>query len=160
MAIKKCKECGADVSTKAKACRLCGAPVKKGFGIGHWGIIFIVLLALGSFLMPSADTPFDSNPPAKKEKPQEVDPRTLSIKRQFSSWDGSHYNLTKYIKQSMHDPSSYDHIETTWWDMQNHIVVITRFRGKNAFGAVVKNIIKAKVDMNGNIQEIIESGAI
>lgn len=36
MAITKCKECGANVSTSAKACPSCGAPVKRTFGFGSF----------------------------------------------------------------------------------------------------------------------------
>jgi hypothetical protein len=57
----------------------------------------------------------------------------------------------------MNDPDSYEHEETVYWDMGDHIVVRTTFRGKNAFGGVVKNSIKAKADINtGQIIEIIE----
>ena len=34
-------------------------------------------------------------------------------KNQFSAWDGSHIMLTRMIKGRLHDPSSYDHMETT-----------------------------------------------
>lgn len=44
MAIKKCKECGHDVSSKAKNCPNCGAKLKSD-GIGASG--FLVLLILG-----------------------------------------------------------------------------------------------------------------
>lgn len=47
MALTKCKECGNKVSTKAKACPDCGAPIKKKVGCG--GIIFAGLFALICF---------------------------------------------------------------------------------------------------------------
>lgn len=58
----------------------------------------------------------------------------------------------------MNDPKSYDHIETRYWDMKDHIVVVTSFRGRNAFGGIVKNYVKAKCDLNGNVISIIEQG--
>ena len=73
--------------------------------------------------------------------------RKKKIDRQFSSWDGSHRNLERYIKKLMNDPSSYDHVETVYWDRGNCLIVKTTFRGKNAFGGVVINSIKAKVDI-------------
>ena len=66
--------------------------------------------------------------------------------------------LTKVIKGSMNDPGSYEHVETVSWDMGDHLVVRTTFRGKNAFGGVVSNWVKAKTDLDGNVLEVIEQG--
>lgn len=84
--------------------------------------------------------------------------RKERIERGFSAWDGSHRGLTKIIKASMNDPKSYEHVETVYWDMDDHLVVKTTFRGKNAFGGVVPNWVKAKVDLDGNVLAIIEQG--
>jgi hypothetical protein len=84
--------------------------------------------------------------------------RKKKIKLHFSSWDGSHSGLTRVIKKSMNDPKSYDHAETAFWDMKTHLVVRTEFRGKNAFGGVVLNWVKARVDFEGNVIEIMEQG--
>lgn len=82
--------------------------------------------------------------------------RKNRIKDGFNLWDGSHRELTKRIKRLMHDPGSYDHVETAYWDMGDHLVARTEFRGRNMFGGVVKNWIKAKVDLDGKVIEIIE----
>ena len=84
--------------------------------------------------------------------------REERLKKGFSSWDGSHRGLTESIKDSMNDPGSYEHVETVYWDMGNHLVVRTTFRGKNAFGGVVSNWMKAKTDLDGNVLEVIEQG--
>src|SRR5690606_3383923 len=63
--------------------------------------------------------------------------RKAAIEKQFSSYDGSHYKLKRYIKKNMNDPDSYDHIETRFIDAETHLVVTTKFRGANAFGAKV-----------------------
>ncbi len=55
----------------------------------------------------------------------------------------------------MHDPSSYKHVETFYGDYDNYLVIETKFRGKNAFGGIVTNSIKAKVDLNGNVIEVL-----
>ncbi len=57
----------------------------------------------------------------------------------------------------MNDPDSYDHVETVYWDMGDYLVVRTTYRGKNAFGGVVVNWVKAKVNLDGNIIEITET---
>lgn len=84
--------------------------------------------------------------------------RQIQLEKQFSAWDGSHIELTKIIKKAMNDPDSYEHVETVYWDMTDHVVVRTTYSGKNAFGGRVKNWVKAKADNNGNIIEIIEEG--
>ena len=56
----------------------------------------------------------------------------------------------------MNDPDSYEHDETRYIDNGDHLVVITSFRGKNAFGGVVRNAVTAKTDMNCTVIEIIE----
>lgn len=80
------------------------------------------------------------------------------IDKQFSIWDGSHPALTKLIKYSMHDPSSYKHVSTYYRDAGTHLVVETTFRGKNAFGAVVTHWVIAQVDFKGNIIQVVSQG--
>ena len=55
----------------------------------------------------------------------------------------------------MNDPDSYDHIETKFRDNGNSLNVVTKFRGKNAFGGMVINTVTARVDLDGNVLEII-----
>lgn len=83
--------------------------------------------------------------------------RTELIEKQFSSWDGSHTEVTKAIKKSMNDSDSYEHINTQYWDRGDHLVVQTEFSGKNGFGGRVKNTVKAKVQVEtGSIIEIMQ----
>lgn len=93
---------------------------------------------------------------AEQEKIAKEKARKKSISDQFSAWNGAHINLEKYIKSSMHDPSSYKHVETVYWDKKTHLIVQTTFRGKNAFGGIVKNSVKAMVGLNGKIWKILE----
>lgn len=87
--------------------------------------------------------------------PEEI--KKERLENQFSAWDGSHRGLTNYIKNAMNDPGSYEHVETVYWDRKDHLIVKTTFRGKNAFGGVVKNSVKAKVDLAGNVLEVMET---
>jgi hypothetical protein len=82
--------------------------------------------------------------------------RKEELSKLFSGWDGSLPALTSQIKNAMNDPDSYDHVETVYWDMKDHLIVQTTFRGKNKFGGVVKNSVKAKVDLLGNVIGIID----
>lgn len=76
--------------------------------------------------------------------------RTKIIQEQFSGYDGSHRKFERLIKQAMNDPSSYDHVETRYIDNGSYIRVFCTFRGKNAFGGLVKNTKVADFDIAGN----------
>lgn len=158
MALKKCKECGKEVSTKAKECPSCGAPVKSSSSVGCLTIIAII------FIIGMIGSLFDNDKSDKTSRTQTTTPKTQEeirkdrIQKHFSAWDGSHRELTKLIKKSMNDPGSYDHVETVYRDEDDHLVVKTTFRGKNTFGGVVKNWVIAKVDLNGSVIEVISQG--
>jgi hypothetical protein len=92
----------------------------------------------------------------QKQKQIAAEARKKKIESQFSAWDGSHRNLERVIKESMNDPDSYEHVETVYWDRGDYLVVRTTFRGKNAFGGVVKNSVKAKVSLDGQVLQILE----
>jgi len=114
-------------------------------------VAFLCLLALGS-----SDSGSTKKTETRPKTPEEQ--RKERIEKGFSGWDGSHRALTKLIKQSMNDPDSYDHVETVYWDKKDHLIVRTTFRGKNAFGGVVKNWVKAKCDLDGNVIGVLEQG--
>jgi len=166
MALVKCKECGNTVSTKAQACPHCGAVRKRkppfarnrrpSYGCGLFALMLIGFLIIGIvivFLEDSDDSEIRENKPKTQ---QEIRKDQIGI--HFSAWDGSHRGMTKLIKASMNDPDSYDHVETTYGDKGDHLIVKTVFRGKNSFGGVVKNWILAKVDLDGNVIEVISQG--
>jgi len=108
-------------------------------------IAILIFIAIGYF----------KSTPSKPISPEET--RKELIKKEFNAWDGSHFQLEEYIKKSMNDPGSYEHVETVYWDRGAYLVVMTTFRGKNAFGGVVKNSVKAKVGLDGSIIDIIEA---
>ena len=93
---------------------------------------------------------------AQEQRKAKEAAKAEAIKKQFSAWDGSHYNLERYIKNSMHNPDSYEHVETKYIDKDTYIVVITKFRGTNAFGAVVTNSMAAEVGLDGSVRSIIQ----
>lgn len=93
---------------------------------------------------------------AAHEKKQLEKVRQKKISEQFSGWDGSHVNLARAVKNAMNDPKSFKHVETMFADKGDYILVYMKFRGSNAFGATVLNEITAKVDVDGNILEVIE----
>lgn len=138
---------------------------RTGCCAGFLGIClagFVILAAIGFVVTLTTTDKGPSEPatsiptPPPPKTPDEL--RNERIERQFSLWDGSHPGLTKVIKASMNDPQSYEHVKTVYWDMGSNLVVRTIFRGKNAFGGVVENWVKAKVDLDGNVIQIIEQG--
>lgn len=166
MALITCPECKKQVSETADACPNCGykfTPEKKAqlkkqekegqkiVRIGCFSVIGIVLIIAMFNSCPSGDKKTTAPKTAKET-------RTEQIEEHFSKWDGSHRGLTNYIKKSMNDPDSYKHEKTVYFDRGDYLLVETTFRGKNAFGALVKNSVTAKVDLNGNVIEIISKG--
>ena len=73
----------------------------------------------------------------------------------FSAWDGSHRQLEEYIKTNMNDPDSYEHVKTEFQTLKDFAIVQTKFRGKNGFGGVVVNTVKAKVSYDCQVLEIL-----
>lgn len=100
------------------------------------------------------------------------------INSQFSAWDGSHTVLKELIKDNLNDEKSFDHIETTYIDIEteakknevNNILkqagysqrvdigdlfVMTKFSAKNAFNATIKNTAYGIVDYSADLVTLI-----
>ena len=168
MALIICPECKKRISDTASSCPNCGyqlipekvaeiidksSEVRKKNRQGRKRTImnFVILIFIFILVIVAIDDPDSS--PNYSSKPKT---RNEKIEEYFSAWDGSHRGLTKLIKKSMNDPDSYDHAETKYWDNGDYLIVKTTFRGKNAFGGVVINWVKAKVDLDGNVIGVIE----
>ncbi|MGN6604544.1 MAG: hypothetical protein ACTHK8_18945 [Ginsengibacter sp.] len=111
---------------------------------------FICVKAINS--SPSQDVALKNLTPSQKDSIVHVD----LIKKQFSEWDGSNVNLVKYVKENMNDPESFEHVETVYWDLKdkNQIKVRMTFRGKNGFGALMKQSVVAYIDYSGKILSV------
>ena len=128
--------------------------MKKRILLGQFfsvtALCLLMILAVGS----TSDDDKKSETKIETTKTEEELRKEL-VEKHFSAWDGSHRGLTRVIKDSMNDPKSYEHVETRYGDKGDYLIVSTTFRGKNAFGGVVKNTIVAKVDLEGNVIEIL-----
>lgn len=105
----------------------------------------------------------------------------LWIKDQFSAWDGSHFELTKLIKQNLNDEKSYEHIETTYRNIATEddmnevnkvlsdsgysqrveigdLFIMTKFSAKNGFGGVIKNTAYGIASYSKNTVTLIDIG--
>ncbi len=79
------------------------------------------------------------------------------IERHFSKLDGSYTPFKEYIKESLNDPSSFEHIETKFADHKDGTASVwMKFRGKNEYGDIVTKVAKCTLDINtGNFSNVI-----
>ncbi|MFB0925110.1 MAG: hypothetical protein QMB65_07490, partial [Vicingaceae bacterium] len=69
----------------------------------------------------------------------------------------SHKGLVDLVKRNMNDPDSFEHDETISTVKLNHAIVFMKYRGKNAFGGIVKATAKVKVSLEDcSIVEVLE----
>jgi hypothetical protein len=124
--------------------------------VHRWKSLAASCLLLAALAAPLLSC--DDGAPKPRSNANQDEARKRKVKNQFSSWDGSHKNLTRYIKDSLARPDTYEHISTTYDDRLVHLVVTTTYRAVDASGTTVKTTIKAIVDLDGNIQEIVSKG--
>ena len=74
----------------------------------------------------------------------------------MSSWDGSCIPVVEYVKAHMNDPESFEHVETRYTNKGDYFLIMMSFRGKNAFGGVVLNNIKVRVNSECNVIAVEE----
>jgi hypothetical protein len=91
MALKACKECGSQISTKAKICPRCGAPVKRG---NHFGClvaiiaVFVLCAAISNLIDYSTSTTSSSYTQpesANSNKPQQSKPEFIDLRKPLQS---------------------------------------------------------------------------
>jgi hypothetical protein len=161
MAIKTCKECGENISSKIKGCPNCGFVRSHQYGclcVLCLVLMMIVFHSIQQNEQSGTKTPIASSQMStiKTETPEEI--RKKRISHAFSSWDGSHRGLESTIKKAMNDPNSFEHVQTTYSDNGNYLTVAMVYRGKNLYGGMVKNRVVAKADLDGNVLNIISDG--
>jgi hypothetical protein len=76
------------------------------------------------------------------------------IKKGFGFY-GEHKELTKMIKAEMTDPNSFELVACNWFDMDDHIVVIQEYRGRNQLGGMAVESVKAKCGLDGEVLQIM-----
>jgi hypothetical protein len=153
MALKKCKECGQEISTKADKCPHCGVPNKrKPIGCGGFLLILFIIGIFGSIFGGSDSS--TSKAPASTTPPPPVE-NVLN-----SSWDASVWQVESYLQKTLKDPDSFEAIE--WSPVQkvnlttHKYIVRCKYRAKNSFGgyAVANQIFY--LDKSGNVVNIMD----
>lgn len=105
------------------------------------GVVAVLLMVLSS----SGEEP-------KPKTPEEL--RQQRIESQFSAWDGSQRQLVERVKSTMNDPGSFEHVDTTYYDRNDQLLVHMKFRGANAFGGKVLNEVVADTDLDGKLLSV------
>lgn len=144
--LAKCKTCEKEVAPTATKCPHCGQKFPAG-GAGKGCLVLIAILLVGGFIESMCSTPKTT-----------AELRTERIEKSFSPYDGSHRGVTAAIKGVMHNPDSFENVQTSYIDKGDYLIVSTKFRGTNAFGALVTNTAVFKADLDGNILEVISDG--
>lgn len=147
----KCKDCGFNFSKRSKVCPQCGKPHRRTSGCA-W-IALILILGLVGITVIGNLLGFSPTSQTKSSSITSEEARKQELSVHFSAWDGSHRDLVKHVKTAMHDPKSFEHVETTYIDKGDHLVLQMKFRGKNQYNAIVTHAIYAEADMEGNILE-------
>lgn len=126
MALVKCKECGAQVSSKAKSCPSCGASVKSSLGCG--GLLGAIIL--GAIILGAASSIINSVTP----KPQLTEEQKAAEQKA-----GQRIKVASagaiILKKHMKDPDSFKLVSALVIEKTG--AVCYEYRAKNSFGAVV-----------------------
>lgn len=113
---------------------------------GGWAIV------VGLLTMTTALVLANPSEPAKPLTPAEL--RQQRIESQFSAWDGSQRQLVERVKSTMHDPGSFEHVETRFYDRGDQVFVHMKFRGANAFGGKVLTEVTADTNLDGKLLSV------
>ena len=106
MALKKCKECGKEVSTKADLCPHCGAKQKrKGIGCGGALLILIVIGVIGSQISEYSQKAEQRKQSARQEEVRrQENEKRQNEKKAFEESIEIHYaELVKFAKEQQFD---------------------------------------------------------
>ena len=92
---------------------------------------------------------------AQKASAEKAAARKQAVRSLFSGWDGSVQSVEAAIKQRLKDPDSYKHVETRYSDTGiGDVTVITQYRARNSFNAVVTSVAVAMVSPEGELVSI------
>lgn len=113
---------------------------KKGDKVRQW--ITFILLLLASFWIVS-----QCMEPSSEED---------LIQNQFSTVDGRHYMLQIYVEDNLKLPESFEHLSTTYTELDSFLIVTMRYKAENLLRNKETFEIKAKVKKeDGTVLEIL-----
>jgi hypothetical protein len=109
----------------------------------------LVMLGAGLWIVNPKPAPPPPPPPVSA-----ADLRAQRVLAQFDQLTGAHRNLEALAKSAMHDPASYEHVETRYQDRGAYIFLRTKYRGTNAYGVKVIAEAMARADLDGKVVEV------
>lgn len=154
MALIKCKECGKEISNKAKKCSYCGAPIKNKIlsiikVITLIITIFIFVLCIGGFIIAITTYPNNNTTNNNTTTNNITENKKNTKKEDTQGLPKSAYttlkDTIKDFKNSSYDPDSFKLYEISVFYYNEKYLqegsfdVIVTYSGTNAYGATVRN---------------------
>lgn len=127
MALVKCKECGAEVSTKAASCPNCGGPIKPKAKVGCLGAIGLIVVA---FILAAVIT--ESINPTKP--PPVAAPEQEAQKKQEQARGARVVGAGVVLRESLRNPDS-----VVWESIRANddaSIICFEYRAQNGFGGM------------------------
>lgn len=154
MALKKCRECGKEVSTKAAKCPNCGAPVKKASSLINSlvTILFVVLFIVGiGTCFESDSTPPTKNKAKRTSKPVKT-PEEIERDRIYNDKLEVRVVCEKFVKARLKSPSTakFPYVgpdEVLILD-DGCYGIASYVNGQNSFGATIRTHFRCIVEKN------------
>jgi hypothetical protein len=165
MSRTSCPKCGWEIENPDQACPGCragqppkapaGMPIKELIG-GVFALALIIALGGGFlYLIFKAPAPPDSNKPPPP-------PRETVYN---SVWDGSVYEVERYLKRNLRDPKSFEaiawgevHVEPPDSASPYKYSVWVRYRAKNALGGYVIERQLFHLSADGQVLAVVDLG--
>lgn len=107
MALVKCKECGEDVSTKAKACPKCGAKAPKKTSLFTWLVLFfIIFIVYAANQSPTSTTSSKSSTVSSSSQKSDSTKKVAPPKPSWGT-STSKDEMTGKFSAYVHSPTAY-----------------------------------------------------
>lgn len=147
MALVRCPSCNKKISNSATSCPGCGEPRPDGGwrkpsldGLG-WVFVVLVLVAMAG--------------KCGTDQPQTTAAKAQSAPREAvvnSPWDGSVWQVERYLERALKDPDSFEAIE--WGKVvktKDGYQVRCLYRAKNSFGGYAVEEMVVDLDSSGTV---------
>lgn len=147
MALEKCKECGGQVSTEAKACPHCGAkPPKRASRAGVLFIVLVIIFIVGvKFGTPDA-------PP--------VSPVSEAAAKITSQQDEAKWQCRRFVERDLKAPSTASFQDardfTVWGTDSGPYGVKGYVDAQNSFGAKLRIDFTCTLEKKGDDWRLVE----
>lgn len=121
--------------------------LKKLSMFALFGVAALVLAVSGLALFLADDPPAnESAAPAAALTPVQIRERQIQAALQKA-----YIPVQMQIQSMMHDPDSFEMVNTTYDDQGEYVVMSVTFRAKNSLGAKVLNTLDARVGLDGSV---------